>query len=106
MNPETMQRFDRARELAGIPFVITSAARSRDHELRMKRTGNSSHVFTATKKAHALDIRFGDSKRNCFLIVNALIRAGFTRIGINFVKGYIHADDDPAKDQQIIWSYP
>ena len=36
-------------------------------------------------------------------IVQALLTAGFTRIGI--ASTFIHADDDPSKPQNLIWTY-
>ena len=38
-----------------------------------------------------------------FIIVSALIQAGFTRIGI--AKTYIHVDDSPTHSQKLIWLY-
>lgn len=97
MQQATMSKFDTAREIAGIPFVINCAYRSVDWEKRKGRAGTSAHTL-----GRAIDIRC-NSDRNRFLIVDALVKAGFKRIGI--AKTFIHADDSPNHSQQIIWLY-
>lgn len=92
-----MSKFDTAREIAGIPFVINSAYRSPVWDRSKGRSGTGAHTL-----GRAIDIRC-NSDRNRFLIVNALIKAGFTRIGI--AKTYIHADDSSLHSQQVVWLY-
>ena len=91
-----LRALDSARELAGIPFRINSAYRSKDYELAKGRTGTSSHT-----KGLAVDIACSDSRKR-YLIVNSLIAVGFMRIGIN--KTYIHVDADSDK-RASIWLY-
>jgi hypothetical protein len=38
-----------------------------------------------------------------FIIVNALLKAGFNRIGI--ANTYIHADNDKQNFENVIWTY-
>lgn len=97
MQQHTMDRLDRARTLAGIPFVLNSAYRSRQYELTKGRTGTGAHTYGC-----AVDIRC-NSDANRYKIVEALLLAGFTRIGIG--KTYVHADDDITKTQNVIWHY-
>ena len=97
MHVPTMQKFDKAREIAGIPFIVNSAFRSVAHEKKMGRSGLSSHT-----QGRAMDIRATDGRQR-FLILEALIKAGFKRIGVN--KNYIHADDDPSKPDRVLWPY-
>lgn len=97
MNQATMSKFDTAREIACIPFVINSAYRSPEWERMKGRSGTGAHTLR-----RAMDIRC-NSDRNRFVIVEALIKAGFTRIGI--AKTYIHADDSPLHSQQVVWLY-
>lgn len=92
-----MNRFDMARDIAGIPLVITSAYRSPKWDRARKRSGTGAHTL-----GRAIDIRC-HTDRNRFLIVSALIRAGFTRIGI--AKTFIHADDSPNHSQEVTWMY-
>lgn len=97
MKQDTMDKLDKAREIAGIPFVLNSAFRSVKWEKDHKRKGSSSHT-----KGRAVDIRC-NTYANRMKIVTALLEAGFRRIGI--ARTYIHADDDPEKTQDVIWDY-
>lgn len=97
MAQHTMDRLDAARELAGIPFVLNSAYRSRQWETAHGRTGTGAHT-TGT----AVDIRC-NTNENRMKIVRACLEAGFVRIGIG--KTYVHVDDDETKTQNIIWHY-
>lgn len=97
MNQQTMNRFDTARDLAGIPFVINCAYRSSAWDKAKGRTGTGSHTI-----GRAIDIRC-NTDRNRFIIIAALLKAGFTRIGI--AKTYIHADDSPLHSENVAWLY-
>lgn len=97
MRQDFINRLDTARDVAGIPFVINSAYRSRAYELSKGRSGNSAHI-----KGCAVDIRCNTSA-NAFRIVYAAFRVGFTRIGIG--KTFIHLDSDPTLPQNVIWNY-
>ena len=97
MHPETMRRLDLARSIAGIPFVINSAFRTVEHEKRMGRIGASSHTT-----GRAVDIRC-NTDRNRYLIITALLMAGFDRIGIH--RTFIHVDDSPKHAAQVIFFY-
>lgn len=89
--PEKMSRrlmlsLDKARELAGIPFIITSSYRENDE--------------LAHGDGEAVDIRawYGSSK---FLIVRAAIDAGFNRIGI--YDRHVHLDVSTRLPTNVIW---
>lgn len=97
MKQTTMSKFDTAREIAGIPFVINSAYRSVEHDRARGRSGKGAHP-----QGRAIDIRC-NTDRNRFLIINALLKAGFTRIGI--AKTFIHADDSQTLSPQVAWMY-
>ena len=96
MDKTFLQKLDEARELAGIPFIINSAYRSPEHPLSIKNP-TSSHI-----KGLAVDISVNDS-RTRFIILNALIKVGFNRIGI--ADTFIHVDLSVDKAQQVIWTY-
>lgn len=97
MNQNTMNKLDAAREIAGIPLVINSAYRSPEWDRAKGRSGTGAHTL-----GRGIDIRCNtDSNRH--KIVSALMKVGFTRIGI--AKTYIHADDSPKHSQEIIWLY-
>lgn len=97
MHQFTMLLLDRARDKAGIPFVLNSAYRSPEYDKSKGRSGTGAHT-----KGYAVDIRCNDSQ-NRFKIINGLLAAGFKRIGIG--KTYIHADNDPDLAQNVIWHY-
>ena len=96
MSKEFLFVLDEAREIAGIPFIINSAYRSPEHPLSIKNP-SSSHI-----KGLAVDIKATDSKKR-FKIVQALLKVGFTRIGI--ADTFIHVDLDLDKTQNVIWTY-
>lgn len=97
-----LSRLDFAREAAGIPFSINSGARCAIHNKKVGGSPTSSHLASATKISHAADISARDGQAR-FKIVKALQDAGFTRIGI--ADTFIHVDDDPAKVENVIWTY-
>lgn len=86
LDPSSLKRLDAARERAGIPFIITSAFRSKEHELERGRSGNSAHT-----RGRAFDIA-ASTDRERALIIDAAVKVGFTRIGI--AHSFIHLDDD------------
>ena len=75
MDVDFLAKLDEAREYANIPFIINSAYRSPNHPLSIKNP-TSSHI-----KGLAVDISVKDSRQR-FLILDALIAVGFSRIGI------------------------
>ncbi len=96
MNADFLNKLDEAREIANIPFIINSAYRSPEHPLSIKNP-SSSHI-----KGLAVDISAKDS-RTRFIVLNALINAGFNRIGI--ADTFIHVDLDLDKSSKVIWTY-
>ncbi len=97
MKQTTMSKLDTAREIAGVPFVVNSAFRSPIWDKSKGRSGTGAHTL-----GQAVDIRC-NTDRNRFLIIEALIKAGFKRIGI--ARTYIHADDSEKHKEEIIWLY-
>tara|TARA_R110000850_G_scaffold32622_3_gene89829 strand:+ start:350 stop:673 length:324 start_codon:yes stop_codon:yes gene_type:complete len=96
MDVNFLAKLDEAREYAEIPFIINSAYRSPSHPLSIKNP-TSSHI-----KGLAVDISVKDSRQR-FLILDALIAVGFSRIGI--AGTFIHVDLDLDKSQNVIWTY-
>lgn len=94
MDSSFMARLNKARRMAGIPFVLNSAYRTVEHEKLMNRSGNSMHT-----KGRAVDIRCLDGNSR-FVMVNALLRCGFNGIGIS--NTFIHVDDRQIK---TFWLY-
>lgn len=97
MNTDFMRRLNNAREYSGVPLVLTSAYRTRKHELDQGRTGTSSHT-----KGIAVDIQAATSRAR-HKIVSGLLRAGFNRIGIG--RTFVHVDSDTAKPDSVMWDY-
>ena len=102
MDTDFLERLDVARDIAGFPFIITSGFRSIAYNRMLidkgyKASKNSSHLL-----GYAADISCTDSAKR-FTLIEALLDAGFTRIGIG--GNFIHCDNDPEKRQYIIWTY-
>lgn len=97
MKQEAMDKLDAVREDAGIPLVITSAYRSPAWDRARGRSGTGAHTLGL-----AIDIRC-NSSTNRWKIINAMIKNGFTRIGID--KTFIHGDISTQHSQEVIWMY-
>ncbi len=97
MDSDFMEMLQIARELAGIPFIITSGYRCGEHNAAVGGVPDSSHV-----RGLAVDIRVRNNNGR-YIILKALLEAGFTRIGIG--DGFLHVDNDTRKTQDIIWTY-
>ena len=97
MDKTFLLRLDEARERAGIPFVINSAYRTPEHNAKIGGKPNSSHL-----KGLAGDISVTNSRQR-FIVLNALLEVGFTRIGI--ADTFLHVDLDNGKSKEVIWTY-
>ena len=97
MQVDLLYRLDIARRRADIPFKLTSAMRCITYNLSIGGRPDSAHRY-----GWAVDIACVDSRYR-FKIVEGLIYAGFNRIGI--ASSFIHADCDPNKPQDVIWTY-
>lgn len=103
MQPEFLRKLDFARELAQVPFVVSSGFRTAQHnneliEKSYNASPNSSHL-----RGWAADIRTRNGQER-YKVLDGLIRAGFQRIGIG--SRFIHVDADPKKPSPRIWTYP
>jgi len=102
MKDDFVELLDDAREFAQIPFKINSGYRCKKHSEKLKEKGykvakNSPHL-----RGWAADIHCIDSRSRAY-IIEALAYAGFNRIGI--AKNFIHVDNEPCKDEHVIWVY-
>ena len=97
MNVEFLNKLAQARKIAAVGFKITSGYRSPEHNEKVGGVPNSSHTL-----GHAVDI-YAPTSRQKYIIINALLQAGFDRIGV--AKNFIHVDDDPSKNEEVIWTY-
>ena len=86
-----------AREIAGVPFVITSGRRCPKHNKDEGGSPTSSHL-----KGLAADIAVRDEEHR-YIISDALKDVGFTRLGT--AKSFTHVDMDPDKNERREWVY-
>jgi len=98
LHPELVELLDKTRELAGIPFVITSGFRTKEENDKLPdAVPDSAHLDGLAADIKCLD---GASR---WKIVTAALQAGFKRIGIG--KNFVHLDVDLLKPQETIWHY-
>ena len=96
MDSSFLAKLEEARDIAGIPFKITSGYRTKEHNAEVGGVPNSSHLIGV-----AADIAVsGGADR--YIILSALIKAGFKRIGV--AKTFIHCDTDDSKSNSV-WTY-
>jgi len=98
MDDYFLQMLDDARHKSGVAFRITSGFRCIAHN----RSISGSVKDSAHTKGLAADIACSDSRTRGY-IIGALFEAGFNRIGIH--EHFIHVDDDPSKDADVVWLY-
>jgi len=94
---ELIEGLDRAVNLAGVPFVISSGYRCEKHNERVGGIASSSHL-----RGLAADSECLTSKAR-MKMVKALLDVGFDRIGIS--SNFIHVDVDRTKPPGVIWTY-
>lgn len=102
MEHEVVQALDIARDIYGFPMIITSGFRTVEYNRSLIEQGypaspNSSHLL-----GWAVDIAVPNSQRR-FLLLEALLDAGFHRIGLG--QNFIHCDLDPNKSPNTLWIY-
>jgi zinc D-Ala-D-Ala carboxypeptidase len=100
MQEEFLKKLDLARTIASVPFKINSGFRT---AAKNKAEGGKADSAHLTGWGADIDLPNSGGSRLRFVIVDALIRAGFNRIGI--ANGFIHVDADPTKDKNVIWLY-
>lgn len=99
-----VERLQVARDIYGNPYYLTSGCRCEKHNRNVGGVADSDHIATDEKPCQAADIAFRNGKE-LFGIITALIQAGFTRIGINFNKNFVHVDSNPTKYQPTVFKY-
>ena len=97
MDESFLSMLDDARSIAGVAFSINSGFRTPSHNAYVGGKEQSSHQY-----GYAVDLHCTNS-RSRFIIIDALIKAGFNRIGVG--NTFIHCDSDPDKDANVIWTY-
>jgi len=102
MDKDFLSMLDNARDIAKTPFKITSGYRTKEHNVAIYKKLGKKPIESSHLKGLACDIACSDSRAR-FLIINALLEAGFTRIGI--ANNFIHVDSDCEKSENVIWTY-
>jgi zinc D-Ala-D-Ala carboxypeptidase len=102
MDKDFLVKLADARDIARVPFRITSGYRTEEYHKNLTKRGYKTAVNSSHTKGKAADISVG-SPRKRWIIVNALLLAGFNRIGIG--ESFIHVDSDEEKVPDLIWTY-
>lgn len=89
---------DRARGLAGVPFIITCGLRTPEQNANLPHAVCDSAHLTG----HAVDLHCPDDATR-FRMMRGLLQAGFTRVGEYVADGHIHVDNDATKPPNVIW---
>lgn len=102
-----VKRLQAARTVVGSPFVISSGCRCQKQNKLVGGVDDSTHVpnFMPDKLSCASDI-LARSSREKFLIVIALLKVGFSRIGV--MENAIHVDSGDiigVKSEDVIFDY-
>jgi len=97
MSYDLLAKLDIAREVAGVPFFITSSWRDEETNRMVGGKPNSAHL-----RGTAVDIACQSSAER-YLIIDALLTSGFFRIGVGST--FIHADVDDDLPSPVIWVY-
>ncbi len=90
-------RLEKARQLAGIPFRISSGFRCAKYNTRVGGVDSSAHTVGL-----AADIFARDSKTR-YTILKSLLGSGFTRVGV--ADTFLHVDFDDDKPSEVMWTY-
>jgi zinc D-Ala-D-Ala carboxypeptidase len=102
MEPSVIEALDVARDIAGFPFIVLSGFRSVAHNRKLLSDGYAASPKSSHLLGWAVDIAVPSSRKR-FIMVEALLDAGFTRFGIG--EDFIHVDMDPQKSPNVIWTY-
>lgn len=96
LSPALVEMLDKARGLAGIPFVITSGLRTEERNETVGGVKDSAHL-----KGLAVDLLVKDSVAGGKILLG-LVGAGFKRFGF-YEDGHIHVDIDDTKPSPCYW---
>lgn len=97
MDPYFMKKLDDARSICSVPFIVSSAFRSVEHEIKSGRSGTSSHC-----KGLAIDLICASGDCRLKMLI-ALLAVGFRRIGV--YSNFLHVDSDTSKPSSIWYGF-
>lgn len=95
LNPELLDRLNRACSIAKVPFYVTSGWRTPEENQAVDGVMNSSHT-----RGLAVDVACVTSQAR-LKMVSAFIIMGFKRIGV--YSRHIHVDTDGSLPQEVLW---
>lgn len=101
MDSNFLQLLDKAREIAGVPFRITSGYRTKSYNESLRAKGYKASPNSSHTKGVAVDIAISSGSER-WVILNALIQVGVRRFGIS--SNFLHADVDADKPNAV-WTY-
>lgn len=96
LKPELVAKLDKARDIAGVPFKITSGLRSPSQNELVGGVQDSSHLTGL-----AVDLAVKDGVTGGKILL-ALAQVGFQRFGF-YQDGHIHVDIDNIKPSPCYW---
>lgn len=96
MREELLYKLDCLREQLHHPITITSAYRTKEHELSKGRSGKSAHT-----RGYAVDIAIPDNEYRFNVLKYAIPL--FSRIGVG--SNFIHLDCDVSLPYPRVWTY-
>ncbi len=100
MQDKLLSKLDYTRHILELPISINSDYRSPEHPIERKKDKPGEHTYGA-----AVDVKSVGGEYTLKL-VKAAIEAGFTRIGINRKKNFVHLGIGyPGAAQVSIWTY-
>lgn len=95
--PELWTKLDLARDLAGVPFKITSGLRTVSQNASVGGVDGSTHTLGL-----GVDILADNDTKRC-AIVSGAIKAGFTRIGIYLNHIHLDCGTQPNFPENVMW---
>jgi len=100
MDKTLLSMLDDTREELGLPISLNSSYRSPEHPIEAAKDKPGEHTYGA-----AVDVK-SQGGEYTFKLVKAAIKVGFTRIGINRKKNFVHLGIGYSGAAPVsIWTY-
>lgn len=99
LHPRLLEKLQALRELLGVPLWFTSAYRCEIHNKAEKGAKNSQHLT-----GRAVDIPVHITGLTYSQLLDLVKWLGFTGIGVNEAKGFIHVDVREG-NKQVLFDY-
>ncbi len=97
INLHLFQMWNEVREICGFPITVSSGSRCIKWNKQVGGKDNSAKI-----SGDAGDVK-GISSMTRLKIIEAMLKVGFTRIGVG--KTIIHGDIDKTKPRYVMWLY-